>query len=1574
MKKIIKLLLLAALAWPAWFGVAAQEMVATNLTQGLPVQTADWQQQFKRKSPDVAKVAQPAKHNAEAQTSKSTVDKKPQMGNGRARKAAVAAQNTGKKQAPSMAPRGVVKAPPAGATIEQWLIQTDWYDNGAYTSSTETGWVLASFGYTTVNVAITGGKVYIQGLSKYCRDGWVEGTISGTTVTFASGQSYGTDGQGREHYFVGEWQQKVAAVRFVYDSSNGILTQYSETGTNDDGSAYSYYTYINEGTTTTDLKGFGYHEGMVLTKIVDMPMVTLSADQIKALENSAEGDLFHYKYPINVENPPYTGTLLDNVVVTDELSAAHAIALLRAVYTNKNLPGPYYRGYTSAGVQEGSVSYAGVGTMSGTATNNGWPYYYQYELSKLSWNDTYGWNIPATKGKIGTYTSGNDSYQYAYFDPEEYKPLQEGYTLLLVEMKDGFKTSDIWDADNKAYRTFSNDAYENLVQYVMKTIKSVRLLTEAKRTGTNVNQGTLFKIDADKLNRFFLISKGQARYYKNSYVASSQSYDFCDEPYYGLASNSFKYNDGSVEPLFYHMFEQFSPAVATDGTAKSDIYKALVTGLDATGTDKTGFPVYHDCSTVPFAECDKVDATTGEGKGHEFKMLADDDPLTSAPDVRDLLFFVPDYRMTYHTNTVFPDGSTNSRDNALYNNDNVMAQQFIYYNQEHAPRMDMYVIHLNPITGEQVVNETTGMKEHVYELELNWKSNMSSFLPAEEQLFTLWRIVTDADGTSEYQPVYRTNHMGQYVDANGNVLADQNDVSLRVPVEMQGIYSLNELDYFDYVPMDATGKEVTYAVRGQDTGKFLSLQYSNAESYLIPGYDKNVRMTLKINSDNYSKFDIANEQNNYWNEIAVANNKGTSVTANFLKEGTVIDFSRRDPNIAGNDSVLVARATVTEKKNSTIKVSMQYFGQVDFGAGCKIKANEPSFTFTFPAGEPEGTVDFGDWKFYDNFQADVSKNEHPNRYVYRAFFHAAEKFLLDDNVTQSNLVYSNERTFKVFKTTPSVNGTITLQQVLDDDDMSVELTDNSKYYIEVERSPKSLIWRYEVCRWDELPEPQVPTEFDVFGKAQNQEDTYSLSFGKNNFEIIGEVGLQEGVNTKQVQFEDAELEANGGAYDYVPQVVVYTKRSDNNTYGAPRLNTAVGKLEVDIDDIDDENPLMSIYKWRNAEGNWYSYYKLNLKFKALNVPAGYEPYKVRAWRKVDGGTDVLGEILPTRSGRAVDGWYMFEDMNFGDALDASPTPNKMSLNKLESHRLGSRPTSIVKPVNPDGTGGGRLFAEEKEETAQGITQEEAIKNETRATFGALRLTTESLPTEFKTLKADFKVRVYFTKVTNPLILGESYTVDPIYVLGSNNNWNTNEPIATLTSTDGITYSGTVTFAGDGYFSLTNQLGSSWSDIWNQRLGVQWDNYDQGGNVDVTEGFEYTLMCAGDNTKAFKVSAGTYNLSLTNFVAGPYEYKQENLAKLVITRAAANAPRRAGETAMKGSDYDYYIAEGEAHFEITSNGTNIITAVDGVKANREVAGVNYVNTIGQVSNRPWQGVNVVVTRYTDGTTKTTKAVY
>ncbi len=52
---------------------------------------------------------------------------------------------------------------------------------------------------------------------------------------------------------------------------------------------------------------------------------------------------------------------------------------------------------------------------------------------------------------------------------------------------------------------------------------------------------------------------------------------------------------------------------------------------------------------------------------------------------------------------------------------------------------------------------------------------------------------------------------------------------------------------------------------------------------------------------------------------------------------------------------------------------------------------------------------------------------------------------------------------------------------------------------------------------------------------------------------------------------------------------------------------------------------------------------------------------------------------------------------------------------------------------------------------------------------------------------------------------------------------------------------------------------------------------------------------------------------------------------------------------------------------------IVTSVADVTVERQVADVEYVNLAGQRSAKPWQGVNIVVTRYTDGTTRSTKAI-
>lgn len=56
-----------------------------------------------------------------------------------------------------------------------------------------------------------------------------------------------------------------------------------------------------------------------------------------------------------------------------------------------------------------------------------------------------------------------------------------------------------------------------------------------------------------------------------------------------------------------------------------------------------------------------------------------------------------------------------------------------------------------------------------------------------------------------------------------------------------------------------------------------------------------------------------------------------------------------------------------------------------------------------------------------------------------------------------------------------------------------------------------------------------------------------------------------------------------------------------------------------------------------------------------------------------------------------------------------------------------------------------------------------------------------------------------------------------------------------------------------------------------------------------------------------------------------------------------------------------------------SGNDITTAVDELQSGKAVDGVRYVNVAGQVAATPWQGVNIVVTRYTDGSTRTTKVV-
>ena len=50
-----------------------------------------------------------------------------------------------------------------------------------------------------------------------------------------------------------------------------------------------------------------------------------------------------------------------------------------------------------------------------------------------------------------------------------------------------------------------------------------------------------------------------------------------------------------------------------------------------------------------------------------------------------------------------------------------------------------------------------------------------------------------------------------------------------------------------------------------------------------------------------------------------------------------------------------------------------------------------------------------------------------------------------------------------------------------------------------------------------------------------------------------------------------------------------------------------------------------------------------------------------------------------------------------------------------------------------------------------------------------------------------------------------------------------------------------------------------------------------------------------------------------------------------------------------------------------------TGVNNVNSEKVVAGVKYVNTLGMQSAEPFEGLNIVVTSYTDGSQKTEKVM-
>lgn len=350
------------------------------------------------------------------------------------------------------------------------------------------------------------------------------------------------------------------------------------------------------------------------------------------------------------------GTTVTSKLTDKATDPYQIIALLEKVYGDPRVPGPYYSAY-------GSWEESGR-------------YYYTYNEGRC--DEVYygpvttnGWNVTATK------------------------PDEEGYTVLLVAVKNGFNP----DLNNPRYVSQIAN-YRDLVQYISESIDFVQLLTDGMRVGSDENAGTLFPVQGS-FNRFFFLGKGQARKQQRA---------------------------GKMMPPFLNMFEQFSPTDGLTGDKTQDLtdfYDKMVKGET--------YPVMHDCNSVLEV-------------AHFFSMSGRKG--TTSYDMTGLNLFVPDYRLLW-SGTIDEGffGITGYTDNRDMNksSDDAYAQ-YGFYNTEHTPWTFLYTIKLRAQADKE-----GAQADHKYKVTLNWTSSIDELAGEKiDQVYDLYRVV---DGVVEPTPI-----------------------------------------------------------------------------------------------------------------------------------------------------------------------------------------------------------------------------------------------------------------------------------------------------------------------------------------------------------------------------------------------------------------------------------------------------------------------------------------------------------------------------------------------------------------------------------------------------------------------------------------------------------------------------------------------------------------------------------------------------------------------------------------------------------------------------------------------------
>lgn len=570
------------------------------------------------------------------------------------------------------------------------------------------------------------------------------------------------------------------------------------------------------------------------------------------------------------------------------------------------------------------------------------------------------------------------------------------------------------------------------------------------------------------------------------------------------------------------------------------------------------YPVMHDCNSVLEA-------------AHFFSMSGRKG--TTSYDMTGLNFFVPDYRLLWwgETDDIFG-GIIDYTDNRDMNkSSDADYAQYGFYNTDHTPWTFLYTIKLLAQADQE-----GAQADHKYKVTLNWTSSIDELAGEKiDQVYDLYRVV---DGVVEPTPI-----------ATG----------------------LTTTTWSEIVDQRTSGYSLDYVIKGKPVKATYNPVQSNIATVQIPGYDPLERLKLAIVGDYKSTYDATQEVNQYENTIVISNGVGTSVKREHLTSNPALQVVRTYQDASGSSvSVPVASIQLSNvtSKSSSCSYVMTYANQ------STTKSNV-SGTLRF---NTDGELNFNNLTITDDFNADVSKNEHPGKYTYQVRFTSAVA-VLDENGDAKTEIYSNTVVVPVYKTNTALLDCYDKATV----DADVYRPDHESVVIpEKDADPMGL-------RFNVVDNPNIFRYYTTrngyeYGHAQRMTDgSYVVSSvrpGESVKSHVETVTFATDENSKDVGVRDYAI--NGLQY-HAGDTVTYNSvieaflpnstSTDHNTYGSCKQVSKIVDVQAECADRMKSNDLFT-----DAFGAEGRYYMSQLEITPV-IPDGFKLYKLRVWRKTADG-------------------------------------------------------------------------------------------------------------------------------------------------------------------------------------------------------------------------------------------------------------------------------------------------------------------------------------------------------------------